>query len=279
MTQKRSADQALTQALARILKAVARIALRRGLPFDAVAEIAKKAFIEVAANEFTIPGRKQSASRVSVLTGIHRKEVGRMLDEERRQDDAEASLRVTSAASVVAGWRRDPAYLDRKGNPLALPFDGSPPTFSELVRRYGRGDTPARAVLDELVRVQAATRKKDGKIRLDATAYVPETTSPEALAILGTDVSDLIATIDHNLSCPPGAGFFQRKVAYDNVPADAVEAIRQRVEREAQHMLEKLDRTIARHDRDSNPKVTGTGRRRTMVGVYYHEADATEEEP
>jgi hypothetical protein len=277
MEQKRPSDQALTQALTRILTAVARIALRRGLPFEAVADIAKRTFVDVAAREFTIPGRKQSASRVSVLTGIHRKEVGRMLDDARRDDDA-ATARVTSAASVVAGWRRDPAYLDRKGAPLALPFDGDPPTFSELVRRYGRGDTPARAVLDELVRVSAASRRKDGHIRLVASAYVPETTSPEALAILGTDVADLIATIDHNLSCDPGAGYFQRKVAYDNVPEEAIEAIRKRVEREAQAMLEKLDRTISRHDRDSNPKVAGTGRRRTMVGVYYHEADATEDE-
>jgi hypothetical protein len=146
-----------------------------------------------------------------------------------------------------------------------------------LVRRYGKGDIPARAVLDELVRVGAVKRLSDGRIRLLATGYVPTPTSTEALAILGSDVADLISTIDHNLSCEPAAGFFQRKVAYDNLPGDALTEIHQRVEREAQAMLESIDRLMARRDRDSHPKDSSKGRKRAMVGVYYHEDDVPEE--
>jgi hypothetical protein len=178
---------------------------------------------------------------------------------------------------VVAGWRRDRRYQDARGTPAVLSFEGRGPTFSELVRRYGKGDTPARAVLDELVRVGAATRARDGRIRLIATAYVPETASPEALAILGGDVSDLISTIDHNLASGPGKGLFQRKVAYDNVPAEALDAIRELVETTGQDALVKLDRAISKHDRDSNPKVRGTGRKRVMVGIYYFEDDMSED--
>jgi hypothetical protein len=267
--------RALTAALYRIFTAVARVALRRGVPFDAVAEVAKRAFVDVAYREFTIPRRKQSASRVSVLTGIHRKEIGRLKAAAGPRDD-EAANRITCAAGVVAAWHRDRTFTDRRGMPAALPFDKSTPCFSDLVKRYGKGDIPARAVLDELVRVNAVTRQRDGRIRLLATAYVPETTSPEALAILGSDVSDLISAIDHNLAAAPGAGFFQRKVAYDNLPSEALAEIRARVETEGQGVLEKLDRTIAKHDRDSNPKVSGEGRKRAMVGVYYFESDVTE---
>lgn len=233
--------------------------------------------MDVAQGEFTIPGRKQSASRVSVLTGIHRKEVRRVLAS-RPQETADAAQWVTCAASVVTGWRRDPHFTDRKGSPVALPFEGDSPSFAELVRRYGLGDAPARAVLDELERVGAVERTKDRRIKLVATAYVPEVASPAALAILGTDVADLIATIDHNLSKETGEGFFQRKVAYDNLPEEALVEIRARVEKEALHVLEKLDHTIARQDRDSNPKVVGTGRKRAMVGIYYHESDVTEDD-
>jgi hypothetical protein len=266
----------LLAALYRILTAVARVALKRGVPYDAVAELAKQAFVEVAFRDFKIEGRKQSAARVSVLTGIHRKDVARVLASERSRDDAAAD-RVTCGAGVVAGWRRDRRYQDARGAPAALAFEGRGPTFSELVRRYGIGDTPPRAVLDELVRVGAATRARDGRVRLLASAYVPETASPEALAILGGDVSDLISTIDHNLVCAPGAGFFQRKVAYDNVPAEALEPIRELVEGAGQDVLVKLDRSIAKHDRDSNPKVSGTGRNRVMVGVYYFEDELPED--
>jgi len=178
---------------------------------------------------------------------------------------------------VVAGWRRDRAFADRRGLPAALPFDRGSPSFSDLVKRYGKGDTPARAVLDELLRVNAVSRSRDGRIRLLAAGYVPTTTSPEALVILGTDVSDLISTIDHNLNCDPADGFFQRKTAYDNLPSEALGEIRSKVERDGQAMLETLDRTMAKRDRDSNPKEGGTGRKRAMVGVYYFEDDVAEE--
>jgi hypothetical protein len=277
MDDKTLSDRAFTSALYRIFHALARLALRRGLPFEAVAGAARRAFVDVAHREFTIPGRKQSASRVSVLTGIHRKEVRRVLAA-TSEAELDASQWVTCGASVVTGWRRDSRFQDRKGQPAALPFEGESPTFSELVRRYGIGDAPARAVLDELARVGAVERTKDQRIKLVASAYIPEAASPAALAIFGTDVADLIATIDHNLSSPPGAGYFQRKVAYDNLPEEALDEIRARVEKEANAVLEKLDRTISRHDRDSNPKAGGSGRKRAMIGVYYHEGDVTEED-
>lgn len=280
MDDKNVPNQAFTSALQRILRALARAALRRGVPFDAVEKAAKRAFVEVAHREFRLPGRKQTASRVSVLTGLHRKEVGRLLAG-LGAEEPDASSRVTSAAAVITGWRRDAAFTDSSGAPAALPFDGpgEEATFSDLVRRYGRGDPPARAVLDELQRVGAVERVGENRrIRLLAGAYVPQTTSPEALAIFGTDVSDLIETIDHNLSCAPGEGYFQRKVAYDNVPEEALSQIRERVVADGQSTLEKLDRVLSRHDRDSNSNVRGSGRKRVMVGIYYHENDVTEEE-
>jgi len=267
---------ALESALYRIFAAVARVTLKRGLPFDAVAAVAKRAFIDVAYREFTIPGRKQSASRVSVLTGIHRKDIARSLAAPDPQD-RETTSRVTCAAAVVAGWRRDRAFADRRGSPAVLPFDGAPESFTELVRVYGIGDIPARAVLDELSRVGAAERRRDGRIKLAVPAYLPQATSPEALAIFGTDVADLIAVIDHNLGSAPGAGYFQRKVSYDNLPAEAIAEIRTRAEREGQALLEGLDEEMSVLDRDANPRALGSGRKRAMLGVYYFEIDVEEE--
>jgi len=267
---------ALESALYRIFSAVARVTLKRGLPFDAVMAVAKRACIDVAYGEFQIPGRKQSASRVSVLTGIHRKEIARALAAPDPQD-RETTTRVTCAAAVVAGWRRDRVFADRRGAPAVLPFEGGPASFSELVRVYGKGDTPARAVLDELRRVGAVERRPDGGIKLLVPAYLPQETSPEALAIFGTDVADLIAVVDHNLGSAPGAGYFQRKVSYDNLPAEAVAEIRACAEREGQALLERLDEAMSALDRDANPRASGSGRKRAMLGIYYFEDDVEEQ--
>src|SRR6185295_19323680 len=154
-----------------------------------------------------------------------------------RPDDPAAGSRVAYAERVIAGWRRDPEFADARGVPAALGFDEGSPSFVDLVKRYGGRDVPGRAVLDELTRVGAVTRLRDGRIKLTARAYVPAAASEESLAILGSDVSDLISAIDHNLSSTPEAGLFQRRVSYDNLPDDAVDEIHARVRREGQSML------------------------------------------
>lgn len=270
-------ESRLGAALHRIFRALARLCLRHGVSYEAASELAKQAFVEVAHTEFVIPGRKQSASRVALLTGLHRKEVGKMLAAERRIDPA-AAARVAYSARVIAGWRRDRRFAGARGVPAMLRIDVGSPCFVDLVKRYGGQDVPVRAVLDELVRVGAVKRLRDGRVKLVARGYVPASASAESVEILGSDVSDLIATIDHNLVSEPSAGFFQRRVSYDNLPAEAIDAIHGEVRRAGQALLERLDRLMAGHDRDSNPDVRGTGRKRAMAGIYFFTDDATPEE-
>jgi hypothetical protein len=270
-------NRALGSALYRIFRALARLCLRHGISYEAAAEIAKHAFVDVAYGEFVIAGRKQSASRVALLTGLHRKDVGRMMAAER-PGDLGAAARVAYAARVIAGWRRDEHFADGRGAPAALPFDEGSPNFLALVKRHGGQDVPGRAVLDELMRVGAVTRLRDGRVKLVARGYVPTVASTESIAILGSDVSDLVATIDHNLSCEPSEGLFQRRVAYDNLPTEALDEIHGEVRRAGQALLERLDHFMARRDRDSNPKAGGTGRKRAMAGVYFFRDDVAPKE-
>ena len=70
---QKSKHQILAAAIARILKPLIRILLRNGISYGTFADIAKRQFIDVARNEFSIEGRKQSVSRMSVITGLTRK--------------------------------------------------------------------------------------------------------------------------------------------------------------------------------------------------------------
>ncbi len=267
---------ALAGALLVLLRPLVRLLLRYGIPYGAFADLAKRVYVEVAEREFVIPGRKQTVSRISVITGLTRKEVRRLLAMEP-PDNAEELQRYNRAARVISGWVRDPRFRDRAGRPAALPIEGPSPNFADLVREYS-GDIPARAILDELVRVGAVESLKDGRVRLRARAYVPAAGEADKLAILGTDVADLISCIDHNLKCPPEEAFFQRKVAYDNLPREATAELRRLAAERAQSLLEELDRWMAARDRDTNPGVQGTGRKRASLGIYYYEEDVPEEE-
>ncbi len=268
-------SQALSAAVARLLRPLVRILIRNGVPFRAFADVAQKVYLDVAMTDFQLKGRKPSVSRAAVLTGLSRK---RILEIQRAapSDDLEVIHRYNRAARVVSGWIRDKDFLDGAGEPRPLPFEGDSADFSDLVRRYS-GDVPARAMLDELLRVGAVEKTEAGEIRLLIRAYVPRRGEIEKIGILGTDVRDLIGTIDHNLEAEAGRTLFQRSVAYDNLPEEAVAAFRPLAAERAQEFLEFLDAWLALHDRDLNPDTTGTGRWRAGMGVYYFEQSLPED--
>lgn len=264
-----SMTHALTSALSQLLRPLVRILLRHGVPFRTFAEIAKQAYASVAMEDFPVARKKQTVSRVSVLTGLSRKEVQRVLRRPVRHDE-EAAARYNRAARVITGWLRDPQFRDQEGQPVPLSWQAGAGSFGQLVRQYS-GDVPARAMLDELLRVGAVEKMPEGRIRLLSRGYVPQLSEVDKLGILGADVADLIGTIDHNLQAGATAPRFQRKVMYDNLPAEAVKRFRPLAGRRAQTLLEALDRWLARRDRDVNPSVRGTGRARAGVGIYYFE--------
>ena len=259
----------LSAAVLRLLRPLVRILLRNGVSYSTFADFVKWVYVDVASKEFGIKGRKQSTSRVSVITGLSRKEVlrVRLLP---RPDDHATTEKYNRAARVIAAWRRDRKFLDTEGKPALLPMAGSDVSFSELVKRFS-GDVPVRATLDELIRVGAVERLEDGRVSLLTRSYVPEHSDADKLHILGTDVALLISTIDHNMNPSSVGPFFQRKVAYNNLPDEVLPDFRKHSAKRAQTFLESLDRWLARHDRDVNATVRGTGRNQAGIGIYYFE--------
>lgn len=267
-------DTIIAQAIHRLLKPLVRLLLRYGVSYGAFTKILKKVYVEVANNDFRVPGKKQSISRISILTGLNRKEVTQILNE---PDISQTGVdeRYNRAARVISGWLRDEDFLDRKGDPLPLAFDGEL-SFTDLVKRYS-GDMPPRAIADELERVGALERA-DKRLRLTSRGYVPQGDEVAKLQILGTDTADLIHTIEHNLQGEKKPRF-QRKVAYDQVPVEHLEAFRKYQARLSQNLLEELNHWLAEHDRDTNPDIEGNGRARVGVGIYQFEEllEASEE--
>jgi len=268
-------EKAISSAILKLMRPLVRILLRNGVPFRTFTEIAKRVYVSVASEEFAIEGRKPSVSRVSVITGLSRKEISRVKETVGSDEDISVQ-RYNRVARVISGWIGDPKFHDGAGEPKELAVENGEISFAELVRLYS-GDVPARAILDELVRVGSVTRTGKGRVRLLARAYVPQTGETDKIGILGTDVADLIFTIDHNLTDGKKEPMFQRKVSYDNLSVEAVGEIRKLSASHAQELLELLGRHMAEHDRDINPEAGGTGRLRAGVGVYYFEENVGKE--
>ena len=271
MTQK--VTQTLSAAILRMLRPLVRLLLRHGISYGTFADLAKWVYVDVADKEFNVPGRKQSVSRVSVLTGLSRKEVSRVESIET-PDDALVVQQYNRAARVISGWLRDEQFTDSHGEAAILPLEGNN-SFADLVKAYS-GDMPSRAILDELIRVKAV-EQMDDHVRLLTHAYVPSEGEQEKLNIMGTDVALLINTIDHNIENTEEEPYFQRKVAYDNLPEEVIPQLRELSREKSQELLEEIDRLLVIHDRDSNPQSTGSGRKRAGLGIYYFEEDVPED--
>ena len=266
----------LNASILKLLRPLVRLLLRNGVSYGDFADLSKWVFMDVASKEFGVPGRKQTVSRVSVITGLTRKEVSR-LQKIAKPDDSAISHQYNRAARVIAGWMRDKRFLNSKGEPAPLHFDQGKHNFSELVREHS-GDIPPRAILDELLRVGTVAKDEDGKINLVTDGYVPRTGDIGKLHILGTDVQLLLSTIDYNLQQGSLTPRFQRKVSYNNLPVEALADFRSISAEKAQALLMELDRILSQQDRDLNPDIKGTGRKEAGIGIYYFERDCSESE-
>lgn len=262
-------SERLLAAIGRILRPIVRILLRNGVPSDALTQIVRKTYVDVAADEFGLEGKRQTLSRISVITGLNRKEVSRLIEIDPADLGARAAAR-HRAASVLTAWLRTPDFLDHKGDPLDLPFAGKH-SFSELVRRFSR-DMKPRAMADELF-ASGAVEMVGTKMRLTARGFVPATDVDDLLAMLGTDAAQFIETIDHNLR--NADKLYQRKVEYRNVPARFAAEFKSMSARSSQHVLEELDRWLAARSAEPESKAEPTV---TLgLGIFQIEQPQTEQ--
>ncbi len=253
----------LLRAARRIFYPLVRILLRNGIPSDALTEMVRQTYVDVASEEFALDGRKQTNARISVITGLNRKEVARLRGNDPLYLDDQQ--RWNRAATVLGAWLRDEEFLDRKGDPLDLRFESGVPSFTGLVRKHS-GDMQPLAIADELRRV-GAIEDVDGKLRMTTRGYVPSSDPESAIDILGLDTAELMETIDQNMRAGAGDKLFQLKVISDNVPLKYVAEFNAYSRRLARPVLEELNRWLA--ERDLKRDWSGTDERAVVgLGIY-----------
>lgn len=261
---------ALLRAARAILRPLVRQLIAHGVTYPAFGRLAKEVYIDVGTRHFTLAFKKQTDSRVALVTGITRKEIGQIRRGQARRPSAAIEVDNTLAARVVGRWLAGAPYAGADGAPRTLPYD-SAGGFTALVGEIG-GDIPARALLDELLRVGAAKLTPRGDVRLVAPAYVPAHDVEEKLAMLGSDAGELIEVIAHNIEQPSSEAFLQRKVFYDNIGADALPDLRGKVRALGGDFAQAVNQLLGAYDRDRNPDAPDGARARAVVVVYYFDA-------
>src|SRR3954468_19206671 len=217
--------RALTRALRHALRPLVKLMLARGMTFAYASELLKSLFVEVADRDFRLDGKVPTDSRVSLVSGVHRKEVSRLRGLLETGEEIVPEV-ISLGAQVVAQWMGAAPYVDGAGRPRPLArfaSEGAELSFEALVAHVNRDIRP-RVVLDEWLRLGVVAIGEDGLIRLHAGAFVPSKGFDEMSFYFGHNVHDHAAAATHNL-LGGEPGFLERSVHYDGLSADAVEQL------------------------------------------------------
>jgi hypothetical protein len=251
--------------------------LARGITYTYLADLLKGVFVEVAEREFSIAGKAQTDSRISLLTGVHRKDVRRLrgLDESSRE---EIPPSVSLGAQLVAAWTGLPAYQDPSGGPRRLPRlarSGGDLSFEGLVTSVSK-DIRSRAVLDEWLRLGVVNLNENDEVVLDTAAFVPQHGFEEKAFYFAHNLHDHAAAAAHNL-LGEGQPWLERSVHYDSLSADSIVKLREVATTTGMDVLLDLNRrAMVLEEQDSQ---TEQPRRRFTCGIYFFSEDSQQDEP
>ncbi len=262
-------QERIRRALQGVLLPLARTLLRCGVSYTEFAELAKRAFVDAASTDYGVRNRPTNMARVAVMTGLSRKEVGRIRSQSRRkvQDQPHG---ITLPAAVLNEWHTNRRFSDRFGTPMILPYSGKGATFSALVRIVSR-DSPPGAMRRELLRGGAIRTIRGRNLMATKRYFVPDSADEKVLVGLELGLRRLAETVEFN-SNPEnfGASRFQRFVEGPQIRTGSLMEARKAVQSMLTTFSVRIDDCMASFG-EVQPKHSRRNTRacRLGVGLYY----------
>ncbi len=269
---------ALIKPLKRLLRPLVRLALMSGITFPVLADLLRSLFVDVALNDMLQDPAAKTDSRISLLTGIYRKEIHRLRQEESFEESVPEV--VTTGSQVIGRWLGSPAYTNKAGRPRDLPRQrpaGGGISFETLVESVTTDIRP-RAVLDDFVSHGLVTLESGGLVRLNRAAFIPAQGRAEQLYFFARNLHDHAAAGVANIITRDGRVFLDSSVHYDQLDtqtAARLEALALEVGTRVLLEINRaaLDMTGSEQTGAAQEPVAGQQLRRVNFGVYLYSCD------
>lgn len=242
---------------------VAKFCLRRGIKFQDFTESAKFAFMEAAGRDLARGGQSKNVTKLSVMTGIHRPDVRRLLGGSSERKDSKAV-----PIRVLGQWQKAPYFRTKGGRPRSLTAEGEKSEFVQLVRSVSTDVNPY-TVLNELLRSSSIERVRGGRVRIASRVFVPKGDIEQGFQLLARDTDDLITAVEENVVDPPSQPNLHISTEYDNISPRHEEQVRRWLIREGSAFHERARNFLAQFDKDVTAERKGEpGRMRVAVCAF-----------
>ena len=267
-----------------LLRPAVRLMLRHGVTYTAFSQALKRVFLQAAQEELQAKGMPQTDSAVSVLSGVHRRDVRNLTRLASADDEAPESF-TGLASQVVARWLSDDAYLitdlnakqdaeqESNSTPRPLARSGDAPSFDALVQAVSR-DVRPRAVLDELQRL-GLVQDVDGQITLLTQGFVPKLGFAEMADQMQNNLGDHLSAACQNLDS--GGEFLEQAVFVDEITAESALHLHKVSAQAWKVAFQSVMRQAQkRFDADAKSAPPEARTHRARMGMYYF---STQEKP
>jgi len=260
-------ESAMLRGLGYLLRPLVRLLLARGITYPSLCELLKHVYFKVATQQFALPGKRLTDSRVSLITGLHRKDVKRLGVEPEAA--LETPRMVNWGSRLVSLWQARPEYRTEEGIPLSLTRlakDGGELSFESLAAHVTR-DIGHKAILDELVRGGVVRLDEYDRVHLETAAFLPRNDSQSKLHYFTHNLHDHLAAATHNLlnQEPP---LLERSVYYDGLSQESVLALERLAEAHGMKTLLAINEAaLAMQELDKSKG--GENRQRMRFGVFF----------
>jgi hypothetical protein len=196
--------------------------IRSGVGYAEFVQALKPVFLAQARLELERNGQRDSDSAISLLSGLHRKDVRAFREAShqtlaRVKEDGSSWGKPSAANQVLTRWLSQEDWGD------CIPFSGEAPSFEALARAVSKDFHP-RAVLQEMQRLGVAS-ETEGQVQLLREAFVPDAKHKESRELLAGSVADHLAAGVHNLSGATDKKFLEQSVFADGLSPESVQEL------------------------------------------------------
>ena len=258
--------EALDHAIRHALRPLVRLLLARGVRYPAICVMLKDLYFEEALAELgEDPGT--TTSRISLSTGLHRKDVSRMRAEGEAREPV--ALETALASEVFTRWISERRFLDARRKPRPLPrlaSVGGERSFEALATSVS-SDVRAKALLDELLRLGLVRLDGDDQVVLNGEAFVPRKGSGEVLYYFGENLHDHLAAAVHNLLGREPA-LLEQAIFGGDLSRESVDELAELVRRAWHDLVQEIvPRASKLDERDAK---AGRTDHRMRFGIYFY---------